>query len=169
MSELRGLGFQDAQNAAGDSLEQRNQQHQSTQQRSRHRPSQHNQAFPTVPREGQEQRVSDDDVQGRPYGDQGKQDGLEIRSDFQALGANSAQAPNDDDDELGHGPLSFACALDHTYKKDCINCQGARGHRRAHYKIPTEHLSTGVVSFDLSGPHVLAKDKSPKLSSWSPG
>ena len=59
-----------------------------------------------------------------------------------------------------HGDLSAVQAVHTTYQKACLECQASRGHRKAHYRIPTHQVSSGVVSFDLSGPHVLAKDQS---------
>ena len=111
-----------------------------------------------APKESQGQGILGGDVQLGHVVIKGTRTGWRFGLTFRV---SSAQSPDDDDvDVLGHGPSSFACALDHGYKKKCTNCQGARGHRRAHYTIPAEYISTGVISFDLSGPHVLAKDKS---------
>ena len=62
-----------------------------------------------------------------------------------------------DSESFSHG-ASLACAFHLKYKNTCVHCQASRGHRRAHYKIPRDQISTGVISFDLSGPHDKARD-----------
>ena len=62
-----------------------------------------------------------------------------------------------DTESCSHG-ASLACAFHLKYKNTCVHCQASRGHRRAHYKIPRDQISTGVISFDLSGPHDKARD-----------
>ena len=51
-----------------------------------------------------------------------------------------------------HG-ASLACAFRWKYKNSCIQCQASRT------KYLKVRSSTGVISFDLSGPHIKAKDE----------
>ena len=55
---------------------------------------------------------------------------------------------------------SASCVVHSSYQKDCLQCQGSRGHRKAHYKLSAAQVSSAVLSFDLSGPHVRGKDAS---------
>ena len=53
-----------------------------------------------------------------------------------------------------------SCVVHSSYQKDCLQCQGSRGHRKAHYKLSAAQVSSAVLSLDLSGPHVRGKDAS---------
>ncbi|OLP84290.1 Copia protein [Symbiodinium microadriaticum] len=66
-------------------------------------------------------------------------------------------------DGLGSSSIpdgSAGCVVHSSYQKDCLQCQGSRGHRKAHYKLSAAQVSSAVLSFDLSGPHVRGKDAS---------
>ena len=63
-------------------------------------------------------------------------------------------------DGLGSSSIpdgSAGCVVHSSYQKDCLQCQGSRGHRKAHYKLSAAQVSSAVLSFDLSGPHVPGK------------
>ena len=87
-------------------------------------------------------------------------DVCEARKDSEGAQALQFRDESESSARECHEDPSTAYAIHTTYQKGCLECQASRGHRKAHYRIPTHQVSSGVVSFDLSGPHVLGKDQS---------